>query len=163
MLEAPPGADPQHTEPDNATPQPRASLTLLSQLQRRAHPYRQGIYRPLHPDGIPTAGRISPQGEDPADMRPAEGKPGAGLATQRRTAPPLFLPPAEKQGQTPSASGFLGKQLRSKPPETSSAARRAPAAQLEEPEAFRSVPPHRLPRLQPTTHPAEFRCKDSFA
>lgn len=51
-------------------------------------------------------------------MGPAERKLGAGLATERQTVPPHFLPPAEKHVQTPSASGFLGKQLWSKPVET---------------------------------------------
>lgn len=59
MLEAPPGADRQHTAPDDATPRPTAPLTLSSQLQHQAQPRSQGIYRLLHPHGLPTAPRIN--------------------------------------------------------------------------------------------------------
>lgn len=52
MLEAPLGTDPQHAEPDNTAPRPTAALTLRSQLQRRAHPYGQGISQLLHPAAV---------------------------------------------------------------------------------------------------------------
>lgn len=80
----------------------------------------------------------------PLNARPqrkeAGGKEELVSQQQNRTAPPLFLPPAEKQVQIPSAFGSLGKQLRNEPAEMSSAARRAPATELRLPEASHPSP-----------------------
>lgn len=61
--------------------------------------------------------------------------------------------------KTPSASGFLGKQLWSKPVET-----QPRPAQLEQPEALHPSPVayHGFSQQSNQELPAEFRCKDSF-
>lgn len=156
MLEAPPGAAPQCYGLDLALPAPAHTHIQADKASTNCSVQMT----------FPRAARITLE-EKTRYTRPAERKPGTSLATERQTAPPRFLPPAEKQVQTPSASGSLGKQLWSKAVETQSTARRTPAARLEQPGALDPFPVayHVFNRESSQELPARFRCRcrDSFA
>lgn len=164
MLEAPPGADPQHAEPDNATPQPTAALTLLAQLQHRAHPYGQGIYCSIQ-TAFPQLEELAPEEKTPET--PGLQKGSLELVSQQKGE--LLLLSSSHQHKNKYKRPVLLASL-----ENSSGANPwRPRAQPDEHLQHSSSSPKRSDLSPATYHdfsresdlelPAEFHCEDSFA